>query len=350
MTSERPLGFAIVGTGMIAGVHAQAINATAGAQLIGVISRSSAGGADFAARHGARAVTATVADMVARPDVDVVCITTPSGAHLEPALAAIAAGRHVVVEKPIEATTARADQLVAAAQAAGVLVAPIFQNRFSAGARTVKAALDAGRLGRLATASCYVKWFRTEAYYSSSAWKGTLAMDGGGATMNQAIHGIDLLQWFAGLPEEVSAFKTRRVHTGIEAEDTAVAVLRFPGGALGTIEATTAAWPGWSLRIELCGENGSIRLEDGVITKWEFREERPGDAAVRTGGDTSLGSGAGAPGGISIEGHRRQFEDLVAAVREGRPLTISGPEARKAVALITALYAAADSGRPVRIG
>ncbi|MCF3650509.1 Gfo/Idh/MocA family protein [Synoicihabitans lomoniglobus] len=348
--AHNPIGFAIVGTGMIAGVHAQAINAVDGARLVGVVSRSPDKAAAFCEQHGAEVVTATAAEMAARSDVQVLNITTPSGAHLEPALAAIAAGKHVVVEKPLEATTARADQIIAAAQVAGVHLAPIFQNRFSAGARTVKAAIEAGRLGRLATAGCYVKWFRTEAYYQGSPWKGTLKLDGGGAVMNQAIHGVDLLQWFAGLPEEVSAMTTRRVHTGIEAEDTAVAIMRFPDGALGTIEATTAAWPGWSLRIELCGENGSIRLEDGVITEWQFREELPEDAAVRAGGDASLGSGAGSPGGISIEGHKRQIEDLVAAIREDRPLTISGPESRRSVALITALYESGNTGQPVRIG
>jgi predicted dehydrogenase len=254
-----------------------------------------------------------------------------------------------VVEKPLEATTERADEIIAAAQQAGVLLAPIFQNRFSSGARTIKQALDAGRFGQLTTAGCYVKWFRTKEYYQGSPWKGTLKLDGGGAVMNQAIHGVDLLQWFAGLPEEISAMKTRRVHTGIEAEDTAVAVMRFPSGALGTIEATTAAWPGWSLRIELCGENGSVRMEDGVITEWKFREEEPGDEAIRSAGSAELGSGASNPAGISIEGHKRQIEDLVTAVREQRPLTINGPEARRAVALITALYESGETGQPVKV-
>ncbi len=347
--SAHPLGFAIVGTGMIAGVHAQAINAVDGARLVGVVSRSPEKAAAFAKQHGAAVVTATVEEMVARDDVQVIAITTPSGAHLDPALAAIAAGRHVVVEKPIETTPERADQIIAAAQAAGVRVAPIFQNRFSDGARTIKAALDAGRFGRLTLASCYVKWYRNPEYYSGSAWKGSLALDGGGAVMNQAIHGVDLLQWFAGLPEEIRAFKTRRLHTGIEAEDTAAAVLRFPGGALGTIEASTAAWPGWSLRIELCGESGSARLEDGVITQWKFCDEQPGDEAIRAAGAGELGSGASNPAGISIEGHKRQIADLVEAVREQRPLAIEGPEARKAVALVTALYRASETGESVTI-
>ena len=168
--------------------------------------------------------------------------------------------------------------LIRAAEKAGVKVAAIFQGRFGTGAQTVKAALDAGRFGRLVLASAYVKWHRTVDYYKT-AWKGTWELDGGGALMNQAIHGVDLLQWFAGLPTEVSGRFTRRVHTGIQADDTTVATLQYPDGALGTIEASTALWPGWSRRIELCGEHGSISLEDDLITKWDFAKPEPGDDA-----------------------------------------------------------------------
>jgi predicted dehydrogenase len=213
----------------------------------------------------------------------------------------------------------------------------------------VKAAVSAGRLGRLVLASADVKWHRTAAYYQAQSWKGTLALDGGGAVMNQAIHGLDLLQWFAGMPAEVFAWKTRRVHTGIEAEDTASATLRYPDGALGTIEASTAVWPGWSRRIELCGEHGSIALEDDRIVRWEFRDPQPGDeTATLTTGD-ALGSGAGAPNAISHEGHLRQIQNLVAHLRDGTPLAINGPEARQAVALVCALYASAAQGAPVRL-
>ncbi|HLP24921.1 MAG TPA: Gfo/Idh/MocA family oxidoreductase, partial [Acidobacteriota bacterium] len=272
-SSLAPIGFGIIGGGMIAGFHAQAIARTSGARLIGVADRSVEAAKRFAAQHDLPFVTGDVAALVARPDIQIVCVTTPSGAHLEPALAAIEAGKHVIVEKPLEITTARADRLIQAAEARGVLLAPIFQARFGVGAQRVKAAIDSGRLGRLVLASAYVKWHRDATYYTG--WKGTLALDGGGAIINQAIHGLDLLQWFAGVPEEVFARATRRVHTHIEGEDTAVAALRFPGGALGTIEATTAAWPGWSRRIELCGEHGSIVLEDDHIVRWDFRTAQP---------------------------------------------------------------------------
>ena len=346
---STPLGFAIVGTGMIAGYHAQAIAQTPGAKLVGVVSRSPDKGPAFAAKHGIPVVTATVAEMVARPDVHVVTVTTPSGGHLAPALTAIRAGKHVIIEKPLEITPARVDEITAAAEKAGVKVAAIFQGRFGSGAQKVKAALDAGRLGRLVLASAYVKWHRTTEYYQT-AWKGTWELDGGGALMNQAIHGVDLLQWFAGLPVEVFGQFTRRVHIGIQADDTTVATLKFPNGALGTIEATTAAWPGWSRRIELCGEQGSICLEDDHIVRWDFLKPEPGDDVIRNmPRDNALGSGAGVPGGISLAGHLRQIGDLVAAVREQRPPAIDGREGRKAVALVHAIYESAKAGQPVRL-
>jgi predicted dehydrogenase len=343
-----PLGFGIIGTGMIAGYHAQAIQHAQGARLVGVAGRSPESLRTFAAKHQLSFATTQWDELLARPDIQVVCITTPSGAHLEPALAAIRAGKHVIIEKPLEITPARADEIIRAAEAAGVRLVPIFQARFGAGAQTVKAALDAGRFGRLVLASAYIKWHRTTAYYSG--WKGTLHLDGGGALINQSIHGLDLLQWFAGLPAEVFAWTTRRVHTGIEAEDTACASLRFPGGALGAIEATTALWPGWARRIEICGEHGSVCLEDDRIARWDFATAAPGDVAIRTARpDDALGSGAGSPNAISFEGHRRQIQDLIDALRDRRPLAIDGREGRKAVALVHALYMSAQSGHPVKL-
>lgn len=345
---QSPIGFGLVGVGMIAGFHAQAIAQTRGGRLVGVATRSAESGRAFAEKYAAPFATTDVAALVARPDIHVVCITTPSGAHLEPALAAIRAGKHVVIEKPLEINPARADEIIAAAAAAGVHVAPIFQARFGDGARTVKAAIDSGRLGRLVLASAYVKWHRKAEYYTG--WKGTLKLDGGGALINQSIHAVDLLQWFAGLPAQVFAMKTRRVHTGIEAEDTAVAVLQFPDGALGTIEASTALYPGWSRRLEICGEHGSIVLEDDRIARWEFRTPQPDDDAIRAGGATNaLGSGASNPSAINFEGHRRQLQDLIDALQTGRAPALDGREGRKAVALVRAIYDSAECGIAVKL-
>lgn len=346
--TPRPLGFGIVGLGVIAEFHAQAIAQLSGARLVGVASRDPAKAAAFAAKHSVAFQAADAAALAAQPDVDVVCICTSTTAHLAPALAAIRAGKHVVIEKPIEVTTAQTDEILREADRAGVRVAPIFQGRFGEGARTVKAAVDAGRLGRLVLASNYVKWHRTPQYYTAP--RGTRANDGGGVVINQAIHGLDLLIWFAGLPAEVFAWQTRRVYTGIEVEDTAAATWRFPNGTLGAFEASTALWPGWSRRHELCGEHGSIVLEDDRIARWEFRTPLPGDDAIRAGSQTStLGSGASDPKAISTEGHRRQLQDLVDSIRENRPHALDGHEGRKAVALVNAIYASAERGAPVKL-
>jgi len=362
-SSDRPFGFAIVGSGMIAHYHARAIAATAGARLVGIASRNAKTAQKLATEargflpngHAAPIATTDLATLLAHSQVDVVCIATPSGVHLEPALTAIAAGKHLVIEKPLEITTDRIDQLLAAARAANVVVAPIFQARFGQNAQHIKAALDADRFGQIALASAYVKWFREPAYYRG--WKGTRTLDGGGAAMNQAIHGIDLLQWFVGMPDEVLGRTTRRVHTSIESEDTAVAALRYPSGALGTIEASTAAYPGWARRIEICGEHGSVALEDDALTRWDFRETRPEDASIlAAAADSAMGSGATNPSAISVEGHTRQIRDLVAhlhARRKGHAvlprLGVEAHEARNAVALICALYdSAALGGQAVR--
>jgi UDP-N-acetyl-2-amino-2-deoxyglucuronate dehydrogenase len=342
------LGFAIYGLGMVADFHAQAIAHLQGANLVAVATRNPEKARAFAQKHNVPFATASLAELVARPEVDVVCITTSSGAHLEPALAAIRAGKHVIIEKPIEITTERVDQILEAARLARVWVMPIFQGRFGEGARTVKAAIAAGRAGRLVLASAYVKWHRGPQYYTGT--RGTLGIDGGGVIMAQAIHGLDLLQWFAGMPAEVFAWSTRRVYTHIEAEDTACAALKFKDGALGTVEASTALWPGWQRRLEICGENGSIALEDDHITRWEFKEPQPGDEAIRAAKDkAALGTGASAPNTIGFVGHQRQMQDLVDALREGRPPALDGQEGRKAVTLVCAIYASAESGQPVRV-
>ncbi len=346
--ASRPVGFGIVGLGMIADFHAQALAHITGGRLVAVATRDAAKGRAFAQKHGVPLAGADAAALAARPDVDVVCITTSAGAHLEPALAAIRVGKHVVVEKPLEITLPRVDEMLRAAEAAKVHVAPIFQGRFGDGARTVKAALAAGRIGRLVLATADVKWHRTAQYYTGT--RGTLTMDGGGSLMAQSIHGLDLLQWFAGMPAEVFCRSTRRVHLAIESEDTASATLVFPDGALGSITASTAVWPGWQRRLEICGEHGSIALEDDRIARWDFREARPEDDAIRAAKDTAaLGTGASAPNAISFVGHQRQMQDLVDALRSGRAPALDGREGRKAVALVRALYDSAATGAPVRL-
>ena len=228
------------------------------------------------------------------------------------------------------------------------MLAGVFQMRLGRGAGLLKAAVEAGRFGRLTMCSAYIKWWRAQSYYESSAWKGTWAMDGGGALMNQGIHAVDLLQWLVGLPTEVSGFFGTLAHAGVEAEDTVAAALRFPHGALGVIEAATSCWPGTDLRIELSGARGSATLVNDRIVRWEFAEPQPDDETIRSGdGATEIKVGSSDPRGMSWEGHRVLVRDLACALQEGRAPLIPGAEARRAVALVLAIYESARTGRSV---
>jgi UDP-N-acetyl-2-amino-2-deoxyglucuronate dehydrogenase len=208
---SRKIGFAIVGTGTIAAFHARAIGATPGAELRAVHNRTAAKARAFASEFGGDAVDDLDA-LLKRPDVDAVCVTVPSGLHGEVSIRALAAGKHVLCEKPLEITTERIDSMVAAARQSGRILAAVFQNRLGAGAQHLKRAVAAGRFGRLALCSAYVKWWRSPEYYSGSPWKGTQELDGGGALMNQAIHAVDLLQWLVGMPTRVGAQVRTLVH------------------------------------------------------------------------------------------------------------------------------------------
>ncbi len=344
---KKTIGFAIVGTGTIAAFHARAIAATPGTVLRAVHSRSKERLHAFAAEFGAEPVE-DLDELLRRPDVDVVCVTVPSGLHGEVSIRALEAGKHVLCEKPLEITTERIDRMSAAAGKAGRILAGVFQSRLGAGAKRLKAAVDSGRFGQLALCSAYVKWWRTPEYYSGSKWKGTRGLDGGGALMNQAIHAVDLLQWLVGMPTRVSAQVRTLVHK-MEMEDTAVACLEFSTGALGVIEAATSFFPGARLRIEVGGEGGSVVLEDDRILKWEFAAPQPGDEDVTLGGRAVIGGGASDPKAIAVEGHRLLVADLAESIRLGRPPLIDSREARNAVAIIEAIYLSARLGTAVEI-
>ncbi|MBA3847040.1 MAG: Gfo/Idh/MocA family oxidoreductase [Planctomycetes bacterium] len=344
-----PLGFALIGTGSVAATHAQALRRVDGARLVAAWSPDPGRCASFAASHGIDASEELVA-LVARDDVDVVCVTTPSGLHAESALVALAAGKHVVCEKPIEVRQERIDAMIAMARRHRRHIACVFQNRFAPGAQALKAAVDAGRFGHLALCQAMTNWWRGDDYYRNGAWRGTWALDGGGALMNQGIHGVDLLQWLVGMPSEVLARTARCAHHAIEVEDTAVAALRFAHGALGSIQASTASWPGFSRRIEISGDRGCAVLEDDRIVRWDFMDEEPGDADLRALAGRSASAGpSGNAQAVAGDGHRRQLQDVVDALREGRAPSIGPEEARASVRIVQAIYESARSGALVRI-
>lgn len=343
-----PIRFAIVGTGNIANFHAQAIELVRSATLVAVHSRREEPGQAFAAKYNAEFVGDYNA-LLARPDIDAICITTPSGTHTDLGVAAARAHKHVLTEKPLDITPARVDELVRACADNNVRLGGIFQARFGQGARAMKAAVDAGRFGNLAWASAYVPWFRSEEYYQSAGWRGTWDLDGGGALMNQSIHAIDLVLWLAGEWEEVSARCGNVLHQGLEVEDTAMAWVKFKSGALGVIQGSTACYPGELKRVELKGSTGSATLVDDMPTLWEFEKSQPHDDEVRAwANQAQIGGGAADPMAISIEGHRAQIEDFAGAIRDGREPAIPGRDGRRAVELICAIYRSSQTNAIVR--
>jgi len=341
------LGFAIVGAGMVARYHAEAITRAAGARLVAVQRANSARAAETAAQFGVPCEQSYAA-LLARPDVDVVCICTPSGLHAEQTIAAARAGKHVLVEKPMALTLADADAAIWACQAAGVQLAVALQRRSEPQFRAVRGAIEAGALGKMVLGTVSIPYVRPQSYYDSAAWRGTWEQDGGGALMNQGIHLLDLLLWYMGDVVEIQARTATLAHS-IEVEDTAGATLRFANGALGSIAATTAAAPGFPHRIEMYGDTGGVQIEGEAL----IRSSVPGlqallPAPLADGSREQVSAGAGAsPTGIGAEGHIRIVADLVEAINHNRPPMVPGAEGRRALALVLAIYEAARTGRAV---
>ena len=338
-------GFGIIGTGMIAHFHAKAIQAMPGGAVVACFNQNPEKARKFAEEYGCRACD-TLEAMLADPQVQIVTICTPSGAHREPALAAAAAGKHVVVEKPLEITLERCDDIIRACEQAEVRLCTIFPSRFSPANLALKQAIDSGRFGRVTLGDTYVKWWRTQEYYDGGGWRGTWALDGGGAFMNQAIHNVDLLAWLMGDVAEVTGFTSTLAHERIEVEDVGVASLKFRSGAIGVMEASTAVWPGLLKRTEIHGSRGTVIVEQDSILKWEFADPQPGDDDIRQrlGGNSASSGGAADPKAISFIGHQLQLQDFVEAIAENRPPRVDGAEGRKSVEIILALYAAARTG------
>ncbi|HEX4149753.1 MAG TPA: Gfo/Idh/MocA family oxidoreductase [Pirellulales bacterium] len=344
------VGFGIIGCGMIANFHARAINDIRGAKLIACFDTFSQAADRLAASQGCKAYNDLDA-MLADPKIDVVTIGTPSGAHLEPALAAARAGKHVIVEKPLEITLKRCDAIIQACKKAKVKLSAIFPSRFHDSSLELKRAIDGNRFGKLTLGDAYVKWFRQQAYYDSGAWRGTWELDGGGALMNQAIHSVDLLTWFMGPVVEIRSQMGTIAHQRIAVEDTAVATLRFESGALGVIEASTAAYPGYLKRLEVSGSEGSAAMEEEDIVRWDFaKPDRRDGAIVQAMSDRkSTGGGASDPSAIGYHGHARQFRDVLDAIKKNRVPAVDGQEGRRSVEIILGIYKAAETGRPVEL-
>jgi predicted dehydrogenase len=346
-------GFAIVGCGMIARFHARALAEVPGAKLVALVSRQ-AGSAKKMANELALSVDVyeDLAQALTRPDLDVVIITTPSGAHMEPAVAAAVAGKHVVVEKPLEITLERCDRIIEACDRRHVQLCTIFPSRFADANIALHRAVEAGKFGRVTLGETTCKWWRSQAYYDEGGWKGTRALDGGGALMNQAIHNVDLLLWMMGPPTQVCGFTATLAHERIEVEDAAVACLRFKSGALGVIEATTSVHPGSPKTIAVHGDRGAAVIEQEDVLRWDFTPETDEDRSLKqhfAAQKVGASGGASNPAAISHVYHARQLGDFVQALEAGHKPLVDGREGRRAVEVILAIYQSAVTGRVVAL-
>jgi len=349
----RTFGVAIVGCGMIARFHAKALLEVPDMRLLALVSRNPANARALAESVGLRCDTYTeLTPVLARHDVDMVIVTTPSGAHMEPAVAAAQARKHVVVEKPLEITLERCDRIIDACARNGVQLCTIFPSRFGDANQALKKAIAAGRFGKLTLGETTCKWWRPQSYYDEGRWKGTRALDGGGALMNQAIHNVDLLSWMMGPVTHISGFTATLAHERIEVEDTAVACLRFANGALGVIQATTSVHPGYPKTVAVHGDHGSVVIEQDDVLRWDLTPEMPEDRLIKERFAQKSGASGGSsnPAAISHVGHARQLSDFVHALQHNTRPLIDGREGRKAVEIILGIYRSADTGRVVELG
>jgi UDP-N-acetyl-2-amino-2-deoxyglucuronate dehydrogenase len=342
------LRMGVIGCGWIGGVHAEALAALPEVRLVGACDIDGSRAQALADRHGIPRVDIDGTALVRSGAVDAVTVCTPHKAHADLVCAAAEAGVHVIVEKPISTSLAEADRMIAATRAAGVTFGAIFQRRFFPAAQRMKAAIDAGRLGRLTSAQCFAHLSRDRAYFDSADWRGTWESEGGGALMNQAIHMVDMLQWLMGQPVEVyGRWATLRHGDYIDVEDTAVATVEFAGGALAVIHAVTTLDPQFGFRLAVHGTSGDTvglrelpELTQAVTDVWTFAGEEP----VRAAWERAERGRPGLP-----EFHGIQLRDFVRAVLEGRPPAVTGEEARTSLEIIQAVYRSQRTRQPVSL-
>lgn len=363
-TESAPLATAIVGCGVIGRTHVESVLAFPELRLVALIDpvreRADALADEVELRTGARPrVFASIEDLVAASvPVGLVVIGTPSGLHVDQGVAALEAGAHVIIEKPLDVDLVRARRLADAARAhAGQVCTIISQHRFDPASRLVRAAIEAGGFGRLTSAVATVPWWRSQSYYDSGEWRGTWALDGGGALMNQGVHTLDLLLWFLGRPVSVSAEFALLAHEGVEVEDTVVATITFASGALAVLHATTAGYPGLAVRLQVQGSSGSAVIDSDELQYIHIADDAAAnDMGLQGGGNQRDRYGLDSANGEapvdatqSATGHERQYRDLLDAVAYGRDPIVTVDEALSTLATVRAVYASAATGRKVLI-
>ena len=325
----------LIGGGTITETHARAARALAGVEISAIYGINKEKVERLSREYGG-APYRDFGQFLNHHPMDMVAIGSPSGLHAEHGIAAARRGLHVLTEKPIDVTMARANALIAEADKAGVKLGVFFQDRCKPDIRRAKKAIDDGVLGRPILADARVKWFRPSDYYSGSRWRGTFALDGGGALINQAIHTVDLLLWLFGDVVSVQASRKTSLHT-IEAEDTLVALLEFANGAIGTLQATTSVYPGYPRRLELTGAEGTIIIEQDRLVAADLRTPSP-DLPRGTEADGNMSASSPVIG--DFRGHQAVLEDFLRAIGTNTRPSCDGREGRRSLALVEKIYEA----------
>jgi len=325
-----------MGGGNISETHARAARAIPGLEIAAIYGTNRDRVERFATIHGGTPYLDLDAFLNHKP-MDFVAIGSPSGLHSVHGIAAARRGLHVLTEKPIEISTERADELIGAARESGVKLGVMFQDRFKPDIRRLKQWIDDGAIGKPLLIDARVKWYRSPGYYSESKWRGTLALDGGGALINQAVHTLDLLLWLFGDVVRVQA-RTATVMHAIQGEDTAIALLEFASGALGTVLATTAAFPGYPRRVEATGTQGTLILEHDRIVAADLRDVSGRVSVSLPSGDNE---NVASPVVSDFSGHQAIFEDFVGAIRDNGTPACDGLEGRRSIALVEEIYSVA---------
>lgn len=330
----------LIGGGNISATHARAANAIPGASVVAIYGTNHAKVNRLSQGYSAQPYTDFEA-FLNHGSLDMVAIGSPSGLHATQGIAAAKRGLHVLTEKPIDVSTQRADELIAAAEKSGVKLGVFFQDRCKPDIRRMKQWIDDGVLGKVLLADARVKWYRPPEYYSDSKWRGTLTLDGGGALINQAVHTVDLLLWMLGDVADVQASTANLLHK-IEAEDTALALLKFESGATALLQATTAAFPGYPRRLEITGTEGTVILEQDRVIAVDLKNPREGVTASRATDDLE---DTASPVVTDFQGHQAVFEDFIRAIKENGTPMCDGREARRSVALIEEIYRVAGKSK-----
>lgn len=335
----KKMGFGIIGCGAISHMHAGAIVEIESAELVACTDINKANLSAFSEQYGITPYD-DYKKMLADPRIEAVCICTPSGLHKKFCIDTANSGKHIVVEKPMALTTGDCDAIIEACERNKVKLEVISQNRFKEAFRYVKSLVAEGKLGKIVSADIYMKYYRSPEYYGASNWKGTWAMDGGGALMNQGIHGVDIMLFIMGDVKSVFGY-TRTLARDIEVEDTASAVVEYKNGALGVIQGTTSVTPGYPRRMEINGTKGSIALVEGDIAVWDVKDvDKPDFKETK-------GSSHNDPMAFKIEGHVFQITDLIDAVKNNTDTYVTHREGRRPVELITAIYESSRTGKRV---